>query len=198
MTRTSATSVDEPRVCGVPSGLPVISRMAPCDGLLSRLGNVILPGTGLIIRRREWLGMSIALLFGICGNVVLSGLLIAPAMIPSWLTILAAIIALLTWGAAQVLFWKQGTQIKRRTDLLNSLLEDARGAIERDDMTAAHKALESGGVLDDERVELHVLWAALRQIEGNEQGVRQAWRRVLKLDHRGAYRTQAKEALGRE
>ena len=173
-----------------------MSRKGAGCGLPSRLANVILPGTGLIVRRREWLGISIALLFGICGNVVLAGLLIAPAVFPVWLTTLAAILAVLTWGAAQVLLWKQGTLLRRRTDLLDSLLLDARGALERGDLPAAHVALESARVLDDENVELHVLWAALQQVEGNEHEVRRAWQRVLKLDRRGEYRTQAERAIG--
>ncbi|MFH1419762.1 MAG: hypothetical protein ABII12_15930 [Planctomycetota bacterium] len=176
--------------------MPEISRKGAGNGLPCRLANMVLPGTGLIIRRREWLGISIALLFGICGNVVLAGLLIAPAVFPVWLTTLAAILAALTWGAAQLLLWKQGTLLKRRIDLLDSLLLDARGALEQGDMPAARVALESARVLDDENVELHVLWATFQHLQGNEHEVRRAWQRVLKLDRRGEYRKQAERAIG--
>ena len=69
----------------------------------SWLLNVILPGAGLILARREWLGFLLAIVFGICGNVALAGWLIAPAAIPPWLAGLATIMALLSWIVAQVM-----------------------------------------------------------------------------------------------
>ncbi|HKQ49616.1 MAG TPA: hypothetical protein VJZ71_16205 [Phycisphaerae bacterium] len=65
--------------------------------------NVILPGTGLILARREWLGFLLAIVFGICGNVALAGWFIAPAAMPPWLAAIATVLALLSWAAAQIM-----------------------------------------------------------------------------------------------
>lgn len=69
--------------------------------------NILLPGTGLILSRREWQGFSLVLLFGVCGNVALAGWLIAPAAIPRWLTWLAMVISVLSWIASQTLYHRQ-------------------------------------------------------------------------------------------
>ena len=43
---------------------------------MALLLNLILSGSGLILRRREWLGLSMAMIFAICGNVAIAGWLI--------------------------------------------------------------------------------------------------------------------------
>ncbi|MEK6644102.1 MAG: hypothetical protein AABZ08_09345 [Planctomycetota bacterium] len=80
--------------------------------------NILIPGAGLIVRCREWLGFSLSLIFAMCGNVAIAGWLIAPNALPSWLTWLAAALTILAWLLAQVLFWKQG-QALSRLQLLN-------------------------------------------------------------------------------
>ena len=40
--------------------------------MITLLLNILLPGTGLIVRRREWLGLSLVMLYGICANVALA------------------------------------------------------------------------------------------------------------------------------
>lgn len=78
--------------------------------MASWLLNIILPGAGLIVARREWLGFLSATVFGICGNVALAGWLIAPAALPLWLTRLATVMTLLAWIGAQVLLKRQSIQ----------------------------------------------------------------------------------------
>jgi len=77
-----------------------------------RVLNIIIPGTGLIFRRREWLGFSLALIFGICGNLALAGWLIAPVAMPGWLVWLASVLAGSSWVLAQVLFRRQGIAMR--------------------------------------------------------------------------------------
>lgn len=65
--------------------------------------NMVLPGTGLILRGREGVGFLICLVFGLCGQVALAGMLIAPEAIPAWLVWVASVLAALTWAGAQML-----------------------------------------------------------------------------------------------
>lgn len=72
--------------------------------------NLILPGAGLILARREWLGFLLAIVFGICGNVALAGWFIAPMAFPSWLTGIATVMTVLAWAVAQVLLRRHLSQ----------------------------------------------------------------------------------------
>ena len=65
--------------------------------------NLLIPGSGLILLGREWLGASLAFVFGICGHIALAGWLIAPAAVPRGWIALAVVLASLSWIAAQVL-----------------------------------------------------------------------------------------------
>lgn len=160
--------------------------------------NVVLPGTGLILRRREWLGFSLAVLFGICGNVALAGWLIAPAAVPGWLTRLAFELCGGVWLLSQVLLLRQGILLKRRAAGLDALLTEARSALAAGDAESAALALDSGTTVDDESVDLYVLRARLCESKGDERGRRAAWRRVVKLDRRGEHAAEARRALDGE
>jgi hypothetical protein len=69
--------------------------------------NLVVPGSGLILRRREWLGVALAGLFGMAVNVALGGWLLAPMAIPGWIKWSAAAIAVCAWALAQSLFLSQ-------------------------------------------------------------------------------------------
>ncbi len=157
--------------------------------------NLVLPGTGLIVRRREWLGLSMAAVFAICGNVAIAGKLIAPEAVPTGLTVLAILLAALSWVLSQVLFYRQGLKLARTQRVLDQLLADARAALESNDAAAAHHALDGAIALDDENVELHAMTARLSEKEGADQAARAAWRRVLKLERQGPHARDAREAL---
>jgi hypothetical protein len=72
--------------------------------------NLFLPGTGLILARREWLGFLLAIVFGICGNVALAGWFVAPAAIPPWLAGIATVLAFLFWTLAQIMLRRHFAQ----------------------------------------------------------------------------------------
>lgn len=157
--------------------------------------NIVIPGMGLIIRRREWLGFSLSILFGVCGNLFLAGWLIAPAAIPFWLTGLAGALAVLTWVISQVLLAWQAIYLRRSACELDDLLALCRAALERNDRDAARTALERAGAYDQESVELHVLWARLWVMEGDPTAACKCWLRVLELDSAREYQVEAHEAL---
>jgi hypothetical protein len=157
--------------------------------------NILLPGTGLILCRREWLGVALVLLFGICANLALAGWLIAPAAVPTWLIWLGVGIAVLSWTASQVLLSRQRLLLQHCAAGLDAILRQARSALDAGDLDAARFALESGAALDDENVDLHVVYVRLCTLEGDEHGRRAAWHKVLRLDRHGRYRDEARRAL---
>ena len=65
--------------------------------------NVLIPGCGLILRGRHWLGFSLAMLFGLSVNTAIAGWLVAPVAIPLFYTWTATVLAVATWILAQVL-----------------------------------------------------------------------------------------------
>jgi hypothetical protein len=71
--------------------------------VVSWLLNIFLPGVGLILAGRDWLGFLLAIVFGICGNVALAGWFIAPIAIPVWLTRIAGAMTVLAWICSQIL-----------------------------------------------------------------------------------------------
>lgn len=163
--------------------------------MLAWILNILLPGTGLILSRREWQGFALAVLYGICGNVALAGWLIAPAAIPYWLSWLAIIIAALTWIASQKLYHRQVLLLRHCGSGMELLLNQARSALNAGDLTAARLALESGAALDDENIELHVLSARVCAAAGDDHGRRAAWLSVLRLDRHDRYHEEARLAL---
>ncbi len=157
--------------------------------------NVIIPGAGLIIRRREWLGLALAVVFAICGNVAIAALLIAPAAVPRWLTIPAISLGAASWILAQYLCHRQGRILARTARGLADLLARARDAIDESDWAQAHDALQSGMALDDENVEVHVRMARLHDRLGEHEAMRAEWRRVLVLDRGKQFLAEARKSL---
>ncbi len=100
-----------------------------------QLFNILIPGAGLIVRCREWLGFSLSLIFAICGNVAIAGWLIAPNALPTWLMWLAVALTILSWLLAQLLFWKQGQAMVRL-----KRLSQPQSAIHKSAPTPVHPA----------------------------------------------------------
>lgn len=162
---------------------------------MALLLNLILAGSGLILRRREWLGLSMAMIFAICGNVAIAGWLIAPQAVPPWLTRLAVLLGALSWLLSQFLFYRQGRILIRTEHALSNLLAEASKALNAGDLAAARQALDNGVMLDDENVELHAMRARLSALQGDQRAMEAEWRRVLKLDSHGRYQADAQAAL---
>ncbi len=163
--------------------------------MLVWLLNLILPGAGLIVRRREWLGVALALVFGISGNVALAGLLIAPEALPAWMPAAAIVLCVLAWVGSQVLLRLQCRRLENCAKGVEALLAASRAALADGDINLAQESLESAVSLDEEHVEVNVLWARLCQQQGKPTEARQWWSRVAELDVRRRYRAEVASEL---
>ena len=159
--------------------------------------NVVVPGGGLIALRREWLGLAVAALFGVLGQVALLGLLMLPATIPMWLTAVCGGVAVVVWLGAQWLLWLRvrqatGPAVGRELGMLRRQAEEA---VARQKYAEAEDLLRVALTLDDENLAVNVQWAETLTLMGQFRPARRAWRRVLYLDRSGQSRRRALEAL---
>lgn len=69
--------------------------------------NAFIPGAGLILRGRHWLGFALAMLFGLSVNTAIAGWLVAPVAIPRFYTWTATILSVVTWILAQALLLRR-------------------------------------------------------------------------------------------
>jgi len=159
--------------------------------------NLLVPGSGLIVLRREWLGLALAILFGLLTQIVIFGTLIVPEDIPHWVTLLSAGGALGTWVLAQWLAVRRlrfvvSPEVKGE---LRALCARARRALAEEDWAEAHTSLLVASDLNDEDLELAMLWAQLMTATGRIADARRWWRRVLRLDRGHVHRETALGAL---
>ncbi len=159
--------------------------------------NLVAPGIGLVILRREGLGIALAVLFAVFAQVALTGWMIAPASIPLILLTATGVAAGAVWLVSQWLAWKQtglvsGAQCERELGLLR---EGITQAIEGGRYAEARDLLNIASRIDDEDLDLHLLSARLATRAGQVQTARKAWRRVMQLDKAGLYSTEALKML---
>ncbi|MBN1341876.1 MAG: hypothetical protein JXQ73_04310 [Phycisphaerae bacterium] len=159
--------------------------------------NVFVPGTGLVLARRERWGTSLAFVFAVFGQVVLFGGWITPSSIPRSMTLVAAVGAVATWLVAQGLLLSRLSVLRGPAFPSDkaTLLQLGREALEDGIYVNARLAIESALALDDEDVVANVLWARLMTLMGRFSEARRAWRRVQQLDPGGDYRREAVAAL---
>lgn len=131
--------------------------------------NILVPGVGLILRRREWLGLTLALLYALCANLAIASWLIAPDAIPSWLAALATSFTGLGWLAAQWLFARHQAETRRRARVLETLIQEARQSIGANRLDVARVALESAMEIDGEHTEVKALWGRLCEMDAGER-----------------------------
>ena len=74
---------------------------------MALLLNALIPGAGLILRGRHWLGFALAMLFGLAANTAIAGWLVAPVAIPRVYTWMATILSVITWVLAQTLLLRR-------------------------------------------------------------------------------------------
>ncbi|HPD31451.1 MAG TPA: hypothetical protein PLL20_15785 [Phycisphaerae bacterium] len=65
------------------------------------LMNLTVPGSGLILLGRAWLGFALAIWFCLAAVIAVSGRYIAPVSIPWGVTAVAAALALMAWLIGQ-------------------------------------------------------------------------------------------------
>ncbi|MCP4594761.1 MAG: hypothetical protein GY842_28855 [bacterium] len=158
--------------------------------------NLAVPGAGLILLRREWLGLTWAILFCLCAQTCLWGWLIVPKLIPGWLTSSAAGGAILTWVGAQYTLVVRlrrafGAGVEQEVGRLCGL---AQTALEAGDYTRAREMLLVALTLNDEDAQVNSLWAQLMTALGKIAQARRAWTRVVRLTRDDLVRRQADEA----
>jgi hypothetical protein len=161
--------------------------------------NILAPGTGLILLRREWLGTLLAAFFSLLCLVGLWGLLIVPMELPRWLVVSSLIAAGLVWTAAQVLLMRRmrvACTPEMQTELEQLCLR-ADELLEAGDVETAFRTLQFARSLNDEDVEINIRWAHVLTAMGQFGQARRAWKLVCRLDRRGEAHRMAVEALER-
>lgn len=71
--------------------------------IIALISNLVLPGAGLILLRREWLGLAHACLFCLAAHFAIWGYWIVPAALPPWLPPSAVALAGIVWVTSQLL-----------------------------------------------------------------------------------------------
>lgn len=144
--------------------------------------NVLVPGSGLVLLGRARAGLVAAVLFAICAELALCGVLIAPAAIPAWLTVAAGAMAAGTWLLGQWMLKDRLGTLRNPafSHELETIRTDAVDAIERGAMVEAMGLLKIALDIDPDATETVVLWARLMTLLGRFNESRRAWHRVLR------------------
>jgi hypothetical protein len=159
--------------------------------------NLLVPGSGLIVARREWLALSLAFLYTVLAQIALVGVLIAPNLVPDWLIAVASGGAGLVWLLAQ---WLLLRAFRRLCDPataaeVHSLRQRADQAAESGDYQNALQMLTLANELDDEDPETAVALARLLTRAGQSSKAQYAWHRLRRLDRTDRYSHEAAAAL---
>ena len=148
--------------------------------------NLVIPGTGLMLRGRYWLGFALAMLFALAANVAIAGWLVAPLAIPHVYSWMATVMTVMTWGLAQVLHIRQSSS-PTNDEPVGSLLEQAQDAMTRHDWTAARTAIDAALELNQENAEMHDLRARVNTLSGHAPQADPAAPNVRKPDDSSAH-----------
>ena len=127
--------------------------------------NVLIPGSGLIVLRREWLGLSISVLFSLFAQIVIFGWLIVPLDIPKWAVTASVAGLAAVWGLSQYLVFARIRQVSspELARELHILRTRAREMMDRGEYAEARQVLLLARSVDDEDAESAVLWAKLTE-----------------------------------
>ena len=167
--------------------------------LLAVLLNLLLPGCGLILARREWLGFVIALFFTVCGQIAIFGLWNAPQSVATPVTALALGFAVALWVGAQMLLRRQLRIVAdpNAAVQINTCHHLADEAVASGRLEDAYGALCVAKTVDDEDLSTHVRLARVATLLGRYDEARQIWRKVEQLDRKQEFRRELVQALER-
>jgi len=159
--------------------------------------NILVPGAGLIVLRREWLGLAVAMLFCVFLQCAIFGGWLAPASIPPAVTVVAFLAAMLTWALSQWQLIRRfretcGPHAEREIYLLGQRSDDAAAANQLDD---AQDLLMTALRLNDEHVDTLIRWANLMTRQARYRDAKRAWQRIRQLDRSSEHRQLADHAL---
>ena len=162
--------------------------------------NVLLPGSGLILARKHWLGSMLAMLFTGFGQLTLWGAWIAPEIVSPVLLGVAAGSSAMLWIAAQGLLLRQLRRIpgpEDRQSQVATCFALADQAVVEGRFAEARGALDVALTVDDENPETYAKLARLTAQVGRYGEARRAWRSVADLDREGRYHREMVQALER-
>ncbi len=161
--------------------------------------NFILPGSGLILDQREWLGFVLAMAFTACAQITVFGTWIAPEAVAEWLTATGAGFAAAVWVVGQCLLRNSiRTRTRQaRADQISTCFALADEATKLGRYDEACGAIDVAMTVDDENPETYARLARLSTLIGEYDRARKAWRRVAELDRRRVFRLEMADALDR-
>lgn len=159
--------------------------------------NLVAPGSGLIVLRREWLGLTLSFLFVLLAQIGVVGLLLWPATIPNRLARVAAVLAAVIWSGSQWLLLRRrrsatGDAAEREIRLLCQRASDALGGGR---LAEAGDWLRAALKINDEHLLANRKWAELAARTGRTHEAVGAWRRVLQLERDPVARIEAGSAI---
>lgn len=156
--------------------MPLIMRFAA-----AAIMNILVPGAGLILLGRVETGLAAVVVFVFCAEAAICGVLIAPASMPSWVTVGSGALAVAVWAVAQWLL-RDRLATLRDPDLgkeINAICSEAQAAMQRREFLEAKGLLQIALRTDPDSVATLVLWARLMTLLGRFSHARRAWRRVI-------------------
>lgn len=145
--------------------------------------NIVIPGPGLTLVGRPWVGVGLTIWFAVCAELALFGLLIAPATLPHWLSLVAAGAAVLAWLVGQGLLaarirFLRSANLPRQLAILGRLAERA---ITHGDYRTAQAAISVALSMDDTDGPTHLLRARLAECRGHLWAARRARQTASRL-----------------
>lgn len=167
--------------------------------VIAAILNLVMPGSGLILAQRHWLGFFMAMLFAACGHIAAVGLLIAPDAVPIRLTAFASGAAAAIWLSAQYLLVRRVRALadRSRADQLALCHRLADEGVQEGRTEDASGALDVALTIDDEDVQTHVRRARLHHLLGRPEEARRSWQKVEQLDKRAMFQREMIQAIRR-
>ncbi len=159
--------------------------------------NCIVPGTGLIALGRTWLGVALAIWFGLGAEAAACGALIAPASLPTAVTVIGALFAAGAWVLGQGLLLSRIRLLRdpNLRDELAILRRMAEQSLLAGDYRTARSVLLAARSLDDSEVATCILWARLITLTGKRSRARRAWLQAARLDAHHRFAQEIRDAL---
>jgi len=145
--------------------------------------DLLVPGAGLIVLRREWLGMAVATLFALLVAIGLGGLVLMPAIVPHVACVGGLVAAGGVWCASKWLLirWANLACGPRAQERIARMIRTADAEIEAGRLAEARDMLQAAFILNDENVEVLARLARLAGELGDDRAARKRWTRVARL-----------------
>lgn len=162
--------------------------------------NAMIPGAGLVVLRREWLGLATSILFAVIALIFISSRWITPSDVPTWAMYLMLAGMILVWAGSMAMVVHRFRFVSDPE--LIAEIEQLRGqgadAIAAGDLDEAHRVLMVALSLDDEAAETWLIWSDLMERQNKVHAARVGWKRVLRLSKRQKNLDMARQRLGKK